>query len=345
MPIPPHPIVLAPSLDRRAFLKQSVLTAGILAAVPAVVGPTSAHAQAAKATRPSKPPTKFIHACMTLPYAQFPLVRALSGIKAAGYDHVAWGIQHLGSDGQSRELMPVDASPDQAGELGRLCRDFGLEPVKMFARVRPYDPNAIEGLTHRIRQAGKAGIAQVMTYGHPPGQDPTPWVKNLKQLGPIAADHNVLLVVKQHGGAIAGSGEALAKILRAVDHPNVQMSYDAGNIAWYLNIDPVKDIATCADLVRGFCVKDHRHWPIKTTPGPGHGEIDHYRLFAPVAFTGLTMILAYERIEPSILRPRPPQSDPAVIDGWARSSREFIQNVITGLQATLPIDQPLDSRR
>lgn len=273
---------------------------------------------------------------MTLPYAQFPLVRALSGIKSAGYDHVAWGLQHRGSDGQSRDLMPLEASPEQAGETGRLCRDLGLEPVKMFARVRPYDPNAIEGLTHRIRQAAKAGIAQVMTYGHSPGQDPTIWVKNLKQLGHVAADHNVMLVVKQHGGAIAGSGEALAKILREVDHPHVRMSYDAGNIAWYLDIDPVQDIATCADLVRGFCIKDHRHWPVKTTPGPGHGEIDHYRLFAPVAFTGLSMILAYERIEPSILRPRPPQNDPAVIDDWARSSREFVQNVIKGLQAVLP---------
>lgn len=336
MPTDPKSTVPAPSLDRRSFLKHGLLTAGVVAAGPALVSPTPAHAQAAKAGRPTKPPTKFIHACMTLAYGKFPLVRALSGIKSAGYDHVAWGIQHLGSDGQSRELMPVDAAPDKAGELGRICRDFGLEPVKMFARVRPYDPNAIEGLTNRIRQASKAGIAQVMTYGHPPGQDPTIWVKNLKQLGPIAADHNVLLVVKQHGGAIAGSGEALAKILRDVNHPNVLMSYDAGNIAWYQNIDPVKDIATCADLVRGFCIKDHRYWPIKTTPGPGHGEIDHYRLFAPVAFTGRTIVLAYERIEPSILRPRLPQSDPAVIDGWARSSREFIENVIKGLHAVLP---------
>lgn len=335
MPTVPYSIIPDPMLDRRSFLKRGILTAGIVAAGPALVGAAPARGQATNPPRPSAPPTKFIHACMTLPYAQFPLVRALSGIKSAGYDHVAWGLQHRGSDGQSRELMPVEASPETAGELGRLCRDFGLEPVKMFARVRPYDPNAIEGLTNRIRQAEKAGIAQVMTYGHPPGQDPTIWVKNLKQLGPVAADHNVLLVVKQHGGAIAGSGEALARILREVDHPHVRMSYDAGNIAWYLNIDPVKDIATCADLVRGFCIKDHRHWPVKTTPGPGHGEIDHYRLFAPVAFTGLTMILAYERIEPSILRPRPPQSDPAVIDGWARSSREFVQNVIKGLQATL----------
>jgi len=325
----------APSLDRRTFLKNGLFAAGTVAAGTAVVAPRRAQAAPAPSATARKPPTKFIHACMTLAWSKFPLMRALSGIKSAGYDHVAWGVRHTDSDGQTREVMEVDAPPARAGELGRICRDFGLEPVKMYARVRPYDPNAVQGLTNRIRQAEKAGIQQVMTYGHLPGQDPTIWVRNLKQLGPVAADHNVLLVVKQHGGAIAGTGEALAKILREVDHPNVLMSYDAGNIAWYRNADPIADIGTCADLVRGFCIKDHRYWPVKTTPGPGHGEIDHYRLFAPVAFTGQEIVLAYERIEPSILRPRTPQDDPAVIDGWARSSREFIQNVIKGLQTTL----------
>jgi len=332
---PALPKLSGASLDRRSFLKTSLVVASALAPGLAAAPAPKAPAQAVSSAKPTKPATKFIHACMTLPYGQFPLMRALAGIKSAGYEHVAWGVQHKDSDGSSRDVMAVDAPPARAGELGRICRDFGLAPVKMFARVHPYDPDAIKGLTNRILQAEKAGIRQVMTYGHPPGQDARLWVKNLKQIGPVAADHNVLLVVKQHGGKIAGSGEELAKILREVNHPNVLMSYDAGNIAWYQDIDPIADIATCADLVRAFCIKDHRSWPIKSTPGPGHGEIDHYRLFAPVAFTGLTIVLAYERIEPSIVRQRPPQTDPAVIDGWARSSREYIENVIAGLQTVM----------
>src|SRR6185369_14387463 len=39
-------------------------------------------------------PTRFQIACMTLPYSQYPLARALSGIKSAGYEHVAWGTAH-----------------------------------------------------------------------------------------------------------------------------------------------------------------------------------------------------------------------------------------------------------
>ena len=45
-------------------------------------------------------PTRFQIACMTLPYSQFPLQRALTGIKAAGYRYVAWGTTHVEEDGK-----------------------------------------------------------------------------------------------------------------------------------------------------------------------------------------------------------------------------------------------------
>jgi sugar phosphate isomerase/epimerase len=332
-PLTPHES--ASPLDRRDFLKSSALAAGALVAGQAFVGASRAQAQSVAAAGAGKAPTKFIHACMTLTYSQFPLMRALTGIKGAGYDHVAWGTQHRESDGVVRDVMPLDAPPERAGELGRICRDVGLEPVKMFSRLAPDAPDAIPGLTNRIRQAAAAGIGQLLIFGQTRGGDPKTWVERLTELGPVAADHNVLLVVKQHGGETTGTGRALARIVRAVDHPNVWLSYDAGNVAWYLDVDPLEDIPSCADLIRGFCLKDARSWPLKSTPGPGHGEIDHYRLFAPVAFTGLTMTLAYERVDPSILRPRVNPTDPAVIDGWARWTREYIEDVLTGLQGAL----------
>ena len=55
-------------------------------------------------------PTEFQLACMTLPYSQFPLARALKGIKAAGYRHVAWGTSHRETPGGKRiPVMDTDA--------------------------------------------------------------------------------------------------------------------------------------------------------------------------------------------------------------------------------------------
>ena len=48
---------------------------------------------------------------MTLPYSQFPLQRALTGIKAAGYQHVAWGTTHVEEGGARRPSWPPTRRP------------------------------------------------------------------------------------------------------------------------------------------------------------------------------------------------------------------------------------------
>jgi hypothetical protein len=83
--------------------------------------------------------------------------------------------------------------------------------------------------------------------------------------------------------------------------------------------------------VRSFCIKDHRNFPEPHQDcGPGFGEIDHYRLLHPVAFTGRVMPLCCENIfAPRVPRPQNPEG----VDALARRAREFLELVIQGLQA------------
>lgn len=266
---------------------------------------------------------------MTLPYSDFSLERALLGIKNAGYPYVAWGVKHRESNGEQVPVMPEDAPVESARSLGKRCRDLGLEPIMMFSTVYPEHPRGLDVLTHRIKQASAAGIGQLLTFGHTQGGNRPLWIERFKILGPIARDHAVTIVVKQHGGE-TGTGQACADIVREVDDTNVFVNYDAGNVMDYLNLDPIPDIQKCAAVVRSFCIKDHRNWPKDQDCGPGFGEIDHYRLLEPVLFTGLTMPLAYENISAPLLD-RP--STPERIDVQARRSREFLETVIAGLQA------------
>ena len=272
--------------------------------------------------------TEFQIACMTLPYSQFPLPRALEGIQGAGYKFVAWGTSHR-EGGQNTPVMPADALPERARELGKRCRDLGLEPLLMFSIVYPEAKDGLEVLTNRIKQAAAAGIPQVLTFGHTKGGNRAVWLERFKQLGPIARDHNVTLVVKQHGGE-TGTGAACAEIVREVNDPGVMVNYDAGNVMDYLDVDPLPDIEKCADVVRSFCIKDHRNWPKDEDCGPGFGEIDHYRLLNAVAFTGLKIPLCCENIFAPLV-PRP--ADPAGVDALARRAREFLETVIVGLRA------------
>ncbi|WP_239489591.1 sugar phosphate isomerase/epimerase [Luteitalea sp. TBR-22] len=274
-------------------------------------------------------PTRFQYACMTLPYAAFPLDRALTGIRAAGYDHVAWGVTHKDTGGQQRPAMDVAAPPSEAAALARRCRDLGLTPVMMFSTVFLEEPNATDDHRRRIAQAAAAGIPYLLTFGRTRPGEYERVVACLKAIGPDARKAGVTVLIKQHGGNTA-TGAMCARIIREVGDEGVRMCYDAGNVLDYESHDPIADIATCVGDVRAFAIKDHRDWPKDEDCGPGFGEIDHYRLLQPVMRTGLTMPLVFENIfEPLVPRPSTPEG----IDALARRAREYVQSVIGGLQA------------
>jgi sugar phosphate isomerase/epimerase len=311
-------------INRRRFLKAGLAGAPLLLAG----GRPGSAATPDTGTGESKK-TQFQIACMTLPYSEFSLQRALSGIQAAGYKYVAWGTTHQESGGKSAPVMAPDAPPIRARELGNRCRDLGLEPLLMFSGIYPEAKEAVAVFANRIRQAAAAAIPQVLTFGHTEGSNRPVWIERFKALGPIARDHGVIIVLKQHGGN-TGTGAACAEIVHEVADEGIKVNYDAGNVMDYLDLDPIPDIQKCATEVRSFCIKDHRNFPLDQDCGPGFGEIDHYKLLHPVAFTGLKMPLCCENIFAPVL-PRP--TDPAVVDTLARRAREFLEVVTEGIQA------------
>ena len=275
----------------------------------------------------SAKPTRFQIACMTLPYSQYPLARALSGIKSAGFEYVALYTSHKeAGEAKTAPVMPPDGPLAKSKEIGQRCRDLGLTPVLMFSGIYPEDPKGVEVLTQRIKQAAAGGIGHVLTFGHTSGNNRKVWVERFKQLGPIARDHGVLLVVKQHGE----TGQVTGEIVREVDDAGIKVNYDAGNVMDYTKgqVNPLDDIKTCADLIHSFCIKDHRLFPVNQDCGPGLGEIDHYRLLANVAQAGREMPLCCENISAPKLRPTKPED----IDLLAHRAREFLEIVIRGLQ-------------
>jgi sugar phosphate isomerase/epimerase len=299
-----------PTFDRRQFLGAAALLA---AARPG-----------AARDEVRKKPTVFQIACMTLPYSRFPLARALKGIKAAGFGHVAWGTTHQ-EGGKRVPVLAGDATLDQAKELAKTSRDLGLEPVMMFGP----SPESGKAFEHCLKQAGAAKVGHVLTMGSTKGNDRKAWVKAFKALGPIARDQGVQIGVKQHGGN-TGTGVALAEIVQEVADAAVKVSYDAGNVMDYHKVDPLPDLRKCAGEVRSFCIKDHRAFPKDQDCGPGLGEIDHYKLLHPVAFTGLTIPLCCENISAPLL---PAPKDAEGIDALARRAREFLEIVTSGLRA------------
>jgi sugar phosphate isomerase/epimerase len=314
------------SITRRTFLAAS--TGGVALASAATSGAAPVQQPAAQPEK--RDPTRFQIACMTLPYAQFSLARALQGLRTAGYAYVAWGTTHM-EDGKRIPILAPDAPVGRAKDLSSRCRDMGLEPVMMFSGIYPEAKDGFEVLRTRIQQAAAGRVPQVLTFGHTRGGNEKLWIERFKRLAPICRDNNVTLVVKQHGGE-TGTGAACARITREVNHSHIKVNYDAGNVMDYLagKVNPLEDLRACASEVRSFCIKDHRFFPEPHQDcGPGLGEIDHYRLLNLVANTGLTMSLSCENIfAPAVPRPTKPDG----VDALARRAKEYLELVIQAIQ-------------
>src|SRR5262245_451907 len=133
--------------DRRSFLKlgaAGLTLSGLLASSLQAENARKANKESAlgPAATDGKA-TRYLLAGMTLPYHDFPLERALTGIKAAGFEYVTWGTTHKEDGGKEVPVVAPDADPKAAGELGKRCRDLGLKPVMMFSNIYPEAPNAL----------------------------------------------------------------------------------------------------------------------------------------------------------------------------------------------------------
>ncbi len=301
----------------------------LLAAGAALAGSAArlAHAQTAS----SAAPTKFQIGVMTLPYAGYPLQRALEGIAKAGCRYVGWGTTHNEPGAPRKPVIAPDAPESEARGLAKRCRDMGLEPAMMFAVVYVEAPDAIKAFTQRIKQAAAAGIPGIISFGATKPGSYEAWIRNLKLLGPVARAEGVTITLKQHGGNTA-TGKDISKIIAEVGDEGVKMCYDAGNVLDYENNDPIPDIQACWRDVRSFAIKDHRNTPKDQDCGPGFGEIDHYKLLMPVLRTGLKMPLICENIsEPLVPRPNSPEG----VDRLAQRAREYLEAVVRGLETTL----------
>lgn len=277
---------------------------------------------------PLPPPTEFQVGCMTLPYAAFPLERALEGIARAGYRFVGWGTAHQPSSGVRTPVLAPDASPSEARSLAGRCRALGLEPVTMFSGVFVEAPDSVKVHRRRLEQASAAGIPFLITFGQTRPGAYDVWIRNLKELALEARKAGVTLLIKPHGGNTA-TGRDCSKIIADVGDEGLRMCYDAGNVLDYENQDPIADIGHCWRDIRAFAIKDHRNTPKDEDCGPGFGEIDHYKLLMPVLRTGWKMPLVCENIFAPLL-PRPVR--PEEVDALARRAREYLETILRGLQ-------------
>lgn len=248
----------------------------------------------------SATPTQPRLVCTVRPWAQFPLERALRGIRTAGYDAVALPVHGV------REVITPDTPPAQAQQIGSLIAAHGLE-LTVLSHAADLDRGpevALTALQRQIDHCARLGVSTLvdMSCNEPDLYDS--YRQLMTAAAPYAAEHGVTIAIKPHGGLTRTAADLLS-LIEHVDHDAVQACWDPGNLVHYGGEPPSRGLSELAPHIVAVGARDH---PTRgsdranTTGGmppaitPGDGIVDFTGLYDVLREHGFTGPSAVESV-------------------------------------------------
>jgi sugar phosphate isomerase/epimerase len=137
-----------------------------------------------------------------------------------------------------------------------------------------------------IDQARAAGVPHLLSMGVSEPARYGAFLAIMQAAAPYAADNDVTLGLKHHGG-ISATNRDCVEVVRRVGERGFGIWYDPGNILHYTGTSPTADLESVAPYVVGMCVKDCAgglRGEVAITPGDG--EVDFDRVFAVLRESG-----------------------------------------------------------
>jgi sugar phosphate isomerase/epimerase len=220
-------------------------------------------------------------AVSTNTYHSYSHEEALAGIAAAGYTSV-----ELSSVPGWTEHVLRHSTNEQLDAVKGLLASNNLEAVSLSGHSDLTTDAGVEEFRHAIRIAKYLGIWFVTTStgGHDASSAGTideqraAVVPRIQQLADHAASEGIEICLETHGG-VSATGALAAKLIEAIDRPNVGINYDTANVIFYGKTRPETDIAAAAPFINHLHIKDQVGGPgVWNFPAIGTGEVD----FAPI---------------------------------------------------------------
>ncbi len=258
--------------------------------------------------------------CFTRPFSEFTYSETLDAIAAAGFASVGLMAVKL----PSGTVTLADANEAQLGAIRDEAAKrklvisvtyYGGPPVKNSLT------EGIEGIRKLISNCQQTGCAAIVLGGTADESIKTAYYEAIAAVCDDAAEKNVMLVLKPHGGLNA-TGPQCREIIRKIDHPAFRLWYDPGNILYYSEgaIDPLVDVESVAGLVTGMCVKDFVP-PRDVAVNPGTGRVKFPELMKRLKAGGF-------RSGPLVVETLAP-GDLATTTANARAAREFLEKLVS----------------
>ncbi|MHA6797647.1 TIM barrel protein (plasmid) [Pseudonocardia bannensis] len=242
-------------------------------------------------------------ACTVRPWAQFPLDRALRGIRAAGFDAVALPVHGV------TEVITPDTPAAAAAEVGDQIAGHGLtlSVLSHSAALDRSDAEALAALRRQIEHCARLGVPVLVDMSCTEPAAYERYLRLMRAGAPHAAEHGVTIAVKPHGGLTRTAADLLAVVHR-VDHEAYRICWDPGNLVHYGGEPSARGLAEVAPWIVAVGARDHpgRGVGRGATTGamppaitPGDGIVDFtglYRTLREHGFAGPSAVESVTRL-------------------------------------------------
>ncbi len=197
------------------------------------------------------------------------------------FSESAW--THLPQIGVHYVFMNIPTA-DQAEATIKRLKESHLKALVVRGDVKLTDETFKEDLEKQLSLCEKMEVRYMFLSVK--GQDAPKELlySRLREAGEIAKKHNVIISLETHP-PLGSNAEVHLETMKAVNHPNVRVNFDTGNITFYnQGADACTELEKIIDYVATVELKDHDgNFESWTFPPVGQGVVDMRRIMQILA--------------------------------------------------------------
>jgi sugar phosphate isomerase/epimerase len=188
------------------------------------------------------------------------------------YQEAAW--KHLRSIGVHHVLLSVP-EPAQITAVRQRLDAHQLKPLVMRGQADLGEQGSVHELAAQIEICAQMNTHYMFISPKHSGTSKDTAYDRLRQVGKIAERHGIIVVLETHPD-LGTNAETHRDTMKHVDHPNVRVNFDTGNITYYNEgADVVTELTRIINYVATVELKDHAGQALTWDfPPLGQGKIN-----------------------------------------------------------------------
>ena len=186
------------------------------------------------------------------------------------FQDAAW--THLPSVGVHFLFLAVP-KPDEVEGLKKKLADHDLAALVLRGDTDLGRDTSVDELAAQLETCGKMGVKYMFLSPKHTGVGKEVACERLRRAGDIARKYDVTIVLETHPD-LGTNGDVHGETMKRINHPNVRVNFDTGNITFYNTGLDAGDGVEEVHRLRGHGggERPRRQAPVVEFPRPGHGR-------------------------------------------------------------------------